>query len=174
MYKKKVLITTVSILAVLTLLLVMAPQSKAQCTMFITASTWEMDDYGQGLQTWYAESNATGSWVVIAWATYTNTSYDPIRWNASQAIRIRVQCVLNSTLLGLSALSQGLNYLQHNISVVDQFDAVVFSQQNFTFYYNATGYPDSAMYIYQHTVILDFSPLEGEFYTATLVTEIYY
>lgn len=165
---KKRLAVAFVVLSLMSVLLVATPQAKG--AQFYIASWSYPDTYGQGIYSIHAQSNRTGSWV-----TYDTRAYDeaasPINWNVSQAIRLLVWTVVNSTLLGISTISQGFNFLKHNVSVTDQFGAEVFSQQNFTYYQNIT---DSEMFWYQYYVVLDFSPLEGELYAVSVVFEIYY
>lgn len=177
--KRNTIITLSVVISIIMLAFVMLPQSQIEAipqikeTKFIITGWDYPDDYGQGVQAWSADTNHTGSWINYAWGIWTNDSV-AVKWNVSQAIRMRINVVLNSTFLGISTLAQGENLLRHNVSVTDQFDDVVFSQQNLTLYSNVTGYPDSSMYVYYHYVIFDFLPLEGEFYTVTIICEIYY
>ena len=149
-------------------MLIVTPQVKG--VQFYIASWSYPDEFGQGMQTWYAMSNATGSWETFEQGTYDETT-PPIHWNVSQAIKISVWVSMNYTLLGLSSIIVGQNYIQHNVTVTDQWGAEVFSQQNFTCDYNDTN---SGLYWYRHYVIFDFLPLEGEFYTVTIRTQIYW
>ena len=86
-----------------------------------------------------------------------------------------VWCSLNYTLLGITdddaGLISGRNHIKHNVTVTDQFGSTVYSKQNFTFDYNASY---DGFFWYRHYQILDFSPLEGEYYTVTLLCEIYW
>lgn len=165
---KKKIVSTVFIVACISLMLVVIPQAKG--VQFYLATWSYPDEYGQGIHTWYADSNATGSWVTFEAANYLEST-GPIPWNVSQAIRIMVWASMNRTLLGLNDTDVGKNHIQHNVTVTDQWDIEVFSQQNFTFDYVAV---EGEMYWYRHVVILNFLPLEGEFYTVTILCYIYW
>lgn len=167
---KKIVFTALCVISLFTLLLTVTPRTQAQ--LFIVAGWDYPDDHGQGMGSWYAQSNATGSWVTIETKGYAEADAEPIRWNVSQAIRILVWVWVNSTFLGLSDLAEGLNYIRHNITITNQFSEVIFSQQNFTVFDNSTLL--DPIWGYRHYVIPDFSPLEAEFYTITLLCEIYY
>ena len=166
---KKVIIPTILIISCISLMLIVIPQAKG--TQFYLAE-WDFpDEYGQGVSTWYAQSNATGSWVDIASNGYTSDPEPPIPWNVSQVIRILIWSSMNRTLLGLNDTDIGKNHVQHNVTVTDQWDIEVFSQQNFTFF---DVNVEDDLYWYRHTVILNFLPLEAEFYTVTILCEIYW
>ena len=150
-------------------MLIVTPQAKG--TQFYLASWSYPDEYGQGISTWYAESNDTGSWVAIESAGWNNPHGEPIPWNVSAAIKLLVWVSMNRTLLGLNDTDIGKNHIQHNVTVTDQWDIEVFSKQNFTFdYVDVQG----DMYWYRHVVILNFLPLEGEFYTVIIRAYIYW
>jgi len=168
LYKNKKLLSVLVICAFASVLLLATPHARG--VQFYVATWSYPDEYGQGIDTWYAQSNRTGSWVTFE-AYNHDQNYDAIEWNVSQVIRMMVWCTLNYTLLGISSLSEGLNYIKHNVTVTDRHNAIVFSKQNFTFDYNASY---DGLYWYRHYVILDFSPLEGELYTVVLNCEIYY
>lgn len=151
-------------------MLIVTPQAKA--TQFYIAG-WSQDEYGQGPESYYLESNATGSWETIGYGSQDDDGDTPIpqQWNVSQVMKISLWSTMNYTLLELSSIILGQNYIQHNVTVTDQWDVEVFNQQNFTCDYNETY---EGLYWYRHYVILNFLPLEGEFYTVTILTEIYY
>ena len=154
-------------------MLIVTPQVKG--VQFHIASWSYPDEFGQGTDIWYASSNATGSWVDIE-SNKHDEEEGPVPWNVSQVIRIGIWTTLNYTLLGLDGVNGsdiilGQNYIRHNVTVTDQWGAVVFSQQNFTCDYNASY---AGVYWYRYFVILNFLPLEGEFYTVTIRTQIYW
>ena len=170
---KKKLISTLVILSCISLMLIVTPQVKG--VQFYIAG-WSQDEYGQGPESYYLQSNRTGSWVTIEYGSWDDDpgAVFPVRWNISQVMKITLYSTMNSTLLGLTNTTDlilGQNYIKHNITVTDQWGAEVFSQQNFTCDYNET-YGD--LFWYRHYVILNFLPLEGEFYTVTIRTQIYW
>jgi len=169
LFNKKI-ISTLVILSCISMMLIVIPQVKG--VQFYIAG-WSTDEYGQGIDGYYLESNRTGSWVGVGYGSWDDDGDTPIpqQWNVSQVMRIQLWTKMNSTLLGLSSIIVGQNYIQHNITVTDQWDVEVFSQQNFTLNYNES-YGD--IYWYRHYVVLDFLPLEGEFYTITILAEIYW
>ena len=146
------------------------PQAKAN-SQFIISSWDHPDEYGQGITLFHFYENSTGSWVEV----YDPTGYRPddtsiIDWNASVAIKLRCHSSLNSTFLGLSDDSEGMNYIRHSVTV-SNLTGVVFSQQNFT--YHGRGHVGS-MYFYQYEVVLNFLPEYGEIYTVTVTYEVFY
>lgn len=145
-------------------------------TTFTLASWTYPDDYGQGIVSFSCYTNVTGSWVVVneAGRNYLSSS-NVIEWNASAFIKLFVTTSLNKTLLSLNSTALGKNYLRHNITVTDQLGAEVFSAENFT-YYNVSYDSEYAvdLYYYVHTIILDFEPRVGEYYTVLMTCEIYW
>lgn len=167
----KRIMTLLVMLILVSMMLFALPRAKANPHFQFALASWSYpDDYGQGIHTWYAQSNRTGSWVTIEAKNYLQDE-TPIEWNVSQAIRMLVTASMNRTLLGLNDTDIGKRYIQHDVTVTDQFGSTVFSQQNFTFNYVLV---DVDIYWYQYYVILDFLPLEAEFYTVTINCEIYW
>lgn len=161
--------TVASIIVLLTLgvLVASVPPARAQ---FVLASWDYPDQYGQGVRAIAVYENSTGSWVT-AWAfVYYDTS-TVIRWNASVGIKLRVWSYFNSTLTGAISGTDGKNYLQHAVTVTNNTGQTVFSQQNFTFYSVDDG---AVLYEYFYDVVLDFLPVNGQVYTATITYEIFW
>ena len=150
----------------------------AQAQPKFALATWDYPDaYGQGIDSFVLYSNSTGSWVVVdTW--YFDDEYpapDPVPWNASQAIKLRVRTTMNTTLVGTSNPEEGQNYIRHSIVVTDQLDAEVFSQQNFTYETEAHDFViHPGIIYYYYYVIFDFLPISGELYTANVTYEVYY
>ena len=77
----------------------------AQASPKFALATWDYPDaYGQGIDSFVLYSNSTGSWVVVdTW--YYDDLYpapDPVPRNASQAIKLRVRSIMNTTLVAVS------------------------------------------------------------------------
>ena len=165
------IIASVFVLLTSSILLIASIPPVAAEAQFVLAG-WDFpDEYGQGISTWYAQSNATGSWVSIDSAGYLDVTRPPIPWNVSQAIRILIWSALNKTLVDVEGLEAGKNYIRHSVTVTNSLDAEVFTQQNLTHDYAMS---DVDLYWYRMAVILDFSPLSGELYTVLLICEVYY
>ena len=177
MFNRKKIFSGVALIAtILVILISTIPPAQAQ-PKFALATLDYPDAYGQGIDSFVLYSNSTGSWVVVdTW--YYDDLYpapDPVPWNASQAIKLRVRCTMNTTLVGTTNPAVGQNYIRHDIVVTDQLDAEVFVQQNFTYETEAhdfATYPDTIFYYYY--VIFDFLPISGEMYTVEVTYEVYY
>jgi len=174
-HRNKIIATFIVLLAA-SLMVVSIPPAEAQPTFAL--ATWDWPDaYGQGIDSFVLYSNSTGSWVVVdLW--YWDGLYgapDPVPWNASEAIKLRVRSTMNTTLVGTANPALGQNYIRHSIVVTDQLDAEVFVQQNFTYETEAHDfgiYPGIIFYYYY--VIFDFLPISGELYTVEVTYEVYY
>jgi len=87
-------------------------------------------------------------------------------------LTIYASCWLNGTHAGIGSLSEGLNVIRHNVTVVCNNGSVVFSQQNFTNTASTDG--NAPMYFYVHGVIIDFEFVQGEIYTVIITYEVFY
>ena len=180
MYKRKIFVTA-SILLLTTAFLFavsLIPSAEAQ-PKFVLAGGWDYPDaYGQGIYSYVVYSNATGSWVEYdtwIWDDTFSGPDGPIPWNASQAIKIRLVCTMNKTLVGVEDPAIGQNYIRHRVVVTDFLDEEVFSVQNFTYEQETHDfelYPH--LYWYYYYVIFDFLPITAEVYTCDFVYEVYY
>lgn len=177
-HKKKAISGIIVSLTILAVLIASVPQAKAEPN-FILAGGWDFPDaYGQGIYSYVVYSNSTGDWVVYDTWIWDDSFSGPdglIPWNTSQAIKVRLTCTLNKTLLGIESPVTGQNYLRHSVVVTDQAEEEVFSQQNFTYVMETHDfelYP--GIYWYYYSIIFDFLPISGEVYTALFVYEVYY
>jgi len=152
------------------LLVTSIPPAKAQ---FVLASWSFPDEYGQGIETLTVYENSTGSWLAVGGFSPNVDHSDAgvFEWNGSVGIKVRVDCWLNSTLVGVASTDAGKNYLRHNVTVTDFEGTTVFSQQNFT-YYAAGALGD--MYEYYYDVVLNFVVGYDQVYTATITYEVFY
>lgn len=166
MYKKTIAI----ILTVITLLILTSsiPPARAQ---FVLASWDYPDEYGQGISGFTLFGNSTGSWVQVGdYHSWTEAHvYD---WNVSVAIKLRCYTNFNSTLTGASSTTEGKNYQRHNVTVTDSNDAIVFSQNNFT--YTGVSTVFAPMWLYDYEVVLNFLPDYGQVYTVTVTYEVFW
>ena len=105
---------------------------------------------------------------------YSLHSYDPytLNWSAGVAMKIRVYSLFNQTLVGVGSTTEGQNYLRHSVNVASASNSSIFSQQNFT-YYDVTEVGDENYY-YEYEVVLNFLPIVGQIYTATITYEVFY
>jgi len=144
-----------------------------QPAKFVIAS-WDFpDDYGQGIETLTVYENSTGDWLAVGGFSpnVDHSEAGVFDWNISVGIKVRVDCWLNSSLVGVGSTAEGKNYLRHNISATMFNGTQVFSQQNLT-YFGAGALGD--MYEYYYDVVLNFLPVGGEVYTVTITYEIFY
>jgi len=144
----------------------------ADTTQFVLSSWDYPDEYGQGIDRIYFSENSTGDWVSVGSPAYPDGRNNIIDWNASVFIRLKVWCWLNSTLVGIDNTNEGKLYIRHSVTVAQNNGTVVFSQQNFTY---SNAYPDAdPMFYYSYNVVLNFVPIGGEVYTATISYDIYW
>ena len=147
------------------------PQAKANPQFVI--SSWEYpDEYGQGIEGFEMLENSTGSWAQVG-GLYSSSDTHAIEWNASLFIKLRCYTYFNSTLTGASDTDDGKNYQRHNITVTNFNGTILFSQQNFTWFYDDDSI-DPPMWFYGYEVVLNFLPEEGQVYTVTVTYEVFY
>lgn len=136
-------------------------------------SSWDYPDaYGQGIDQLRVYENSTGSWVLV---TDGDVDYDEtvtFEWTVGVGIKINCYTYFNSTFIGAGSTNEGKLYQQHNVTVTNQYDTVVYSLQNFT-YSNANTEGDP-MWYYTYYVILNFALAYGAFYTVTIIYELFY
>ena len=102
----------------------------------------------------------------------TATPTNPLDIDAGVAIRLELECWINGTFVDISSLSEGRNVMRHSVIVTLVNGTTVFSQQNFTYVTGTDAF--APMYNYKYSVILDFVPENGEYYTATLTYELWW
>ena len=135
-------------------------------------SSWEYpDEYGQGIEAFEIYENSTGSWVLISGAYGYEDNYN-IDIYANGSIKLRCYTWFNSTLTGASDTNDGKNFQQHNVTVINM-GTTIFSQQNFTWFYDDDSI-NPPMWYYGYEVVLNFLPLEGQVYTVTVTYEVWY
>jgi len=126
----------------------------AEGTRFVLASWSFPDEYGQGMHSFTIWENSTGEWLVVRrgspfdypWYYYETHVFE---WNYTVGIKLWIDSYFNSTLAGVSDSTQGRNNFRHNVTVVDAYDTLVFSQQNFT-YLAVNDYTYDPIWIYSH------------------------
>jgi len=160
------------------------PNKPAKSAYFLIADIWDFpDEHGQGIEGLRFYENSTGSWVAHPFympelgAFYFLHDYDDgyiLNWTVGtqNTMKIRVYCLFNQTLVGVSSTAEGQNYIRHSVNVSRVGNASIWSQQNFT-YYDVTEFGDENYY-YEYEVILNFIPLEATIYTISITYEIYY
>lgn len=147
-------------------------QSTAQFVLAVDSWSYP-DEYGQGLQRVdIVFANGT-TYDVCGWfypyETFTNFESD--EWFFNTSMIVSVGTWLNSTLVGVATLEDGLNYIRHSITV-SILGETVFSQQNFTY---DTGLDAAApMYYYAHNITLNCFNTYGAIYEITVDYEVYY
>ena len=172
MYKRKIL-ASIGIILMVSILLVATPQ-KARSARFVLASWSYPDEYGQGVEKVSVEINTTGSWLP-AQPDSTKYYYESGVWNWTQgsSIKLTIWTWFNSTLVGLTDWEDGVDYQRHTITVTNDFNEVVFSQENITF---DGCFPaiDPPMWYYYYSVIIDILPIGGVTYRPVVSYEIFY
>jgi len=152
--------------------------SKEPATFII--SSWDYpDEYGQGIWGMKFWENSTGAWVDAPYYTdigqfyYVSPGITDYTYNLSigVALKMRVDCLLNNTLVGADDLADGQNYLRHSVTVTCA-GITIFSQQNFT--YESSGDIGAPMYYYEYYVILNFLTQAGNIYVVTVTYEVFY
>ena len=141
-------------------------------TFHFVISSWDFpDNYGQGIEGFELFENSTGFWVQVGgYEGYEETLvYD---WYANSSIKLRCWTWFNSTLTGASDTNDGKNFQQHRVNVSSLGESV-FSQQNFTWFYDDDTL-DPPLWFYGYEVVLNFLPLEGQIYTVTVTYEVWY
>ena len=172
--KKKVLALLILFLTIT--LLIVHSNSKVESipknkTQFALASWTFPDNYGQGIEAFEIYENSTGSWVLTSGAYGYEDNYN-IDIYANGSIKLRCYTWFNSTLTGASDTNDGKNFQQHNVTVINM-GTTIFSQQNFTWFYDDDSI-NPPMWYYGYEVVLNFLPLEGQVYTVTVTYEVYY
>lgn len=152
-------------------LVISVHQVRAEPKFALASWTFPADAYGQGIYSFYAYSNETGSWVQQYHRYYYDSSV--MNWTAGWFIKLRVFTALNYTLVGISDTDAGKNLQRHNVTVTNSMSEIVFSKQNFTYQGVWTGIL-SGRYVYSYEVILNFLPVYGEYYTVTIHYDVFY
>ena len=164
------------------------PEPSATAKFVIAA--WDYpDEYDQGLFGMKFWENSTGSWVAAPWYTHYYPDYheelaafywcspsmsDHYTYNVTggASLKVRVDTTLNATLTGATNLEDGKNYFRTNVTVTC-LGITVFSQQNLTSLVNEDDASDP-IYYYEYDVVLDFILVSGQFYTVTVLYEVFY
>ena len=167
-------LVSLSVVVVLVLMIGVSTIPQAQANPRFIISSWAYpDEYGQGIDAFTVYENSTGSWLQLDGVdpTVEPTDSTVFEWNVSLGIRLRLDTIYNNELVGADNITDGENYHRYNVTVTRFNGTVVFSQTNFTYF---NSWADGSLYLYSYTVILDFVPLEGEVYTATVTYEVFY
>ena len=151
-------------------MLLVAFQPTPTTAQFVIASWDYPDEYGQGIYKIEVYENSTGSWIEATADVYPNAT-GVFEWNGSIAIKLKVFAAVNGSYTGIPSLGAGVYYVRHNVTVFDNLDTLVFSQQNFTYVGSGSV---GTMYYYYHTVVLNFLPDYGQVYTVTVIYEIFW
>ena len=102
----------------------------------------------------------------------TATPTNPLDIDAGVTMTLQLECWINGTFMDISSLAEGLLIMRHSIVITRINGTTVFSQQNFTYVSGTDAF--APMYNYKYTVILDFVPEHGEYYTATVTYELWW
>ena len=181
-HRNKIIASTLVILTVSILLIASVQSPKAIPTatgkaQFVISSWNFPDEYGQGIEAFEIYENSTGFWVLISGAYgYEDTGNIEIYDNAS--IKLRCYTWFNSTFMDVTTTNEGKNLQQHSVVVIGALSiweqsVIVFSQQNFTWFYDDDSI-DPPMWYYGYEVVLNFIPQQGQIYTTTVIYEIWY
>ena len=148
------------------------PQAQAQ---FVIADyTYSTTNYGNSIAYIHAyiDSEFNASMYKDPDSYPGESVTNPLEVAGGVNITLAVFCWVNGTVTGISSLSEGLTIMRHRVTVTGQNGTTIFSQQNFTYIIGSDG--DAPMYFFRHDVILDFVPVQGQIYTATVVYEVFY
>ena len=142
-------------------------------TASFALAAWDFpDEYGQGIESFEVFENSSGSWEQVG-GGYGYDETTILEWNVGVAIKLRCYTYFNSTLTGADNIAEGKKYQRHNVSVINIDSTIVFSQQNFTYIDGDSGI-DPPLWFYSYEVVLEFLPVEGEYYTVTVGYEIFW
>lgn len=170
------------LLCTLGILITSLPRPATAQFVIASVDSWP-DDYGQGLYEWVILENVTGSeWTPVIWESggiqYYNAS-GVYNWTAGYGIKLQMYAFLNSTFLGLSALTSGDDLQRMNVTVTDLYDEEVYSEDNLTIFYRSSfvagywGLP-AELWLYGFETILNIMPTNGQVYTVTFTYELYW
>jgi hypothetical protein len=137
---------------------------------FIISSWSYPDNYGNGIIFLGIQENSTGSWVQVGGA---HMYYDDEIYNWTAGVFMKIHCgtAFNNTLVGADNIEDGKNYHRHNVTVINDLGVTVFSQSNFTDYWDSDT--SDPIFMYEYAVILDFIPIAG-FYDVTVTYELWW
>lgn len=166
------IVATITIIAILSVLIVAAPPSRS-AKFFL--SEWDFpDEYGQGIESLIIYQNVSGVWTALDPSGVNHTDELNI-YNISEgqyaSIRVVVKCLLNKTLVNVSSLSEGMNYIRHN-GVLLHHNLPIITLENFTYWTGTTV--DDPIYTYFYNATFVFSPIGGLSYMALIDCEIYW
>lgn len=171
MYRKA---TTVLLTVVLVSLMLFVMMPRPASAKFIIAAWSEPDEYGQCIEAFDILENSSSTWEEIPGCPFMiDTDPNIFNWTAGVAIKLTCYTWFNSTLTGATTGTLGRNYQRHNVTVTDNLGYTVFSKQNFTWYSTDTGI-DPPMWFYEYYIVLNFLPLAGEYYTVTVIYEVFW
>lgn len=162
---------SVALIMLVSVVLVATPSPTS--ATFILAWEFPSDEYGQGIEALTVYENSTGSWL-IANSQFSPNVFPPswqFNWTEGVAIKIRVHCRLNATLVDVYSTNEGKNYLRHNVTLRNNTGSVLFGLQNFT-YFNSAAVDD--IYYYDYEAVLEYLLEAGQVYTATVTYEVWY
>jgi len=168
--RNKVYVLSIALLLSTLVFFVPVQPTKAQ---FVLSYDFSPDNYGNAIAyiSAYFDGNWNGSMYKDPDSYPDDTTTNPLETYEGINITLAVFCWLNGTYAGISSEAEGKTVIQHNVSVACSNGTVIFSQQNFTFNIGMDGY--APMYFYRYDVILDFVPVSGQVYTATVIYEVY-
>ena len=168
----KRILSALSLIVLISMMLIVSiPPAKAQ---FVLASWDYPDEYGQGIDEVYVAHNKSGSFVDFSGSPYSagdNTTIG-LSTGGGYHLRFTIYVQLNRTRISLSKpWNDGHLFIRLAVTVTAG-STLIFSQQNLT--YLAFGGTADPVEWYKYSVIPDFIPLDGTFYTVVLSYEIYY
>lgn len=143
-------------------------------------SGWTDIDGFAGLTTITLYENSTGDWELVNDYSPTFQSYQSgsnyINWTVGVGMKIKVLIHFNNTIVGASSVLNGRQYIKLNLSITDNANTELFSQQNFTYYDSGDGtsFGSPWYYYYFYTVIPNVYFSAGQIYKATIIYELFY
>jgi len=125
--------------------------------------------------------DGTGFYTIGAYIdeVFTHTFYDVDEGTNSTLyidtsvtnITLLVDCWLNGTTYGVSTVAEGSDIIRHNVNVSMPSNSSVFTQANFTYLFGV-DYGDG-LFLYRHSVQLDFTVIPSIIYTVVVDYEIF-
>lgn len=174
--KRKILICSLMVVLLVGFGVATVPEATREATAQFVLSAYTYDETTDGHYIAYIQGYYDGA--LNATMYYNPTSYpndtaiSTLETFVGTNVTIAVFCWLNGTSAGIASLSEGLNVIRHNMTVINTNGTTVFSKQNFTYNTGLDSY--APMYFYRHDVYLNFTFVLGEIYQVIITYEVYY
>lgn len=167
--RSKILALAVIVMIPLSVILATIQPTTAKFTL----SSWSFpDEYGQGIEGFEIYGNSTGAWVQVD-GYYTAEDTTIFDWEVGVSIKLICYTWFDSELTGADNENAGKLLQKHNVTVRDLYNNIIFSQQNFTFVMSDDSI-NPPLWFYGYEVVLNFLPDYGQYYTVSVIYEIFW